>query len=199
MILTFSHVVLRGWRDLGIPVTADEEKAYLHCWNVIGHVLGIEDRFLARDPADARELFEAIKRRRSADTRDGRLLTRALLDYIEGFSPAPQFVFRPIGRILMYTLLAPETCAQLGVRGLKWMERIARVGLLWLVRIVNGFYGPLFQDAPGTGGRAALLAKAMLNELVSVERGGNRPPFRIPDRLAEQWRVAQAAPQRSPD
>jgi hypothetical protein len=193
VILTFSHVVMRGWRDLGISVTAEEQQAFVHCWNVVGHILGIEDRFLARDPDDARELFEAIKRERMAETTDGRHLTASLLAYSESFAPEPRFVFRPVSRILMNTLLDAQTRMQLGVPRLNWLERLANVGLLRLVWAVNKFNGDLFRAMPGTGGLAAVFSKAILKQLLAVNRGGARPPFQIPDGLAKQWSVPRTA------
>lgn len=189
VILTFSHVVMRGWRTLGVPVSPEQEQAYLHCWNVVGHILGIEERFLARDPGDARDLFETIKRRRIADTRDGRNLTRSLLEYAEGFAPEPRYVFRPVSKMLMNTLLATETCALLGVPRLNWFERLARIALLRAVLAYNRFKGGLLQTWPGSGGLAAFFAKAILQDLLRVQRSGNRPPFQIPDGLAKGWGI----------
>ena len=50
MLLTFSYVMVRGWKHLGITLSSEEERAYLHCWNVVGHVLGIRDELLAARP-----------------------------------------------------------------------------------------------------------------------------------------------------
>ena len=38
--------MLRGWKHLGIDLSREEAAAYLHCWNVVGHVLGIRDELL---------------------------------------------------------------------------------------------------------------------------------------------------------
>ena len=100
VLLTFSHVMLRGWKHLGIDLSREEAAAYLHCWNVVGHVLGIRDELLARDVEDAASLFEAIKRRRAADTPDGRALTTSLIGVCESFAGPSQILLRPIPRIL---------------------------------------------------------------------------------------------------
>nr|WP_314547383.1 oxygenase MpaB family protein [uncultured Massilia sp.] len=60
-LLTFNYVFVNGMRDLGIPADAEDELAYLHAWNVLGHVLGIERGLMADTMDEARALFDAIQ------------------------------------------------------------------------------------------------------------------------------------------
>jgi hypothetical protein len=60
-LLTFSLVFLRGLRRLGIPLSRADEDAYLHTWNVVGHVLGIERSLMADRMDDAQALFARIQ------------------------------------------------------------------------------------------------------------------------------------------
>jgi hypothetical protein len=192
VLLTFSHVVLRGWQHLGIDLTREEAAAYLHCWNVVGHVLGIADEMLARDVEDAARLFETIKQRRASDTPDGRALTTSLIGVIEGFAGPSQILLRPIPRILMRGLLLAETCEMLGVPGLGVWPRVYRPLLRASVRVVNGVKSDVFQQLPGLAGASALISRRLLEDIATRPRGGARTAFHIPESLARGWGLTLA-------
>jgi ER-bound oxygenase mpaB/B'/Rubber oxygenase, catalytic domain len=192
VLLTFSHVILRGWAHLGIELTRQEAAAYLHCWNVVGHLLGIADALLARDVEDAGRLFETIKQRRAGDTPDGRALTTSLLGVIEAFAGPSQILLRPIPRILMRGLLLADTCQMLGVPGLGVWPRVYRPLLRASVRVVNGVKSDAFQQLPGLAGASALISRRLLEDIVTRPRGGARTAFHIPESLARGWGLAPA-------
>jgi uncharacterized membrane protein len=82
-LLTFSYVFLRGLRQLGLGLPAAQEQAYLHAWNVVGHVLGIREDLLAHTMEDAQAMFGQLQARARAtpvvaDVRPP--LGRALMD-----------------------------------------------------------------------------------------------------------------------
>ena len=60
-LLTFSHVFLRSLRRLGIGLPRADEEAYLHAWNVVGHVLGIERGLMADTMEQAASLFARMQ------------------------------------------------------------------------------------------------------------------------------------------
>ena len=60
-LLTFGYVFLRSMRQMGLGLTASDEEAYLHCWNVVGHVLGIRRELLVDTMAQAEALFAQMQ------------------------------------------------------------------------------------------------------------------------------------------
>ncbi len=70
-LLTFSYVFLRSMRKLGIPLSRDDEEAYIHTWNVAGHVLGIERALMVDTMDEAEVLFAAMQARGRAETHAG--------------------------------------------------------------------------------------------------------------------------------
>lgn len=56
-LLTFHYVFLRGMRTLGLGLGAQDERAFLHAWNVAGHVLGVRAQAMAHDFDSAAALF----------------------------------------------------------------------------------------------------------------------------------------------
>lgn len=62
-LLTFGYVFLRSMRQLGLGLSASDEEAYLHCWNVVGHVLGIRRELLVDSMAEAAALMAQMQAR----------------------------------------------------------------------------------------------------------------------------------------
>lgn len=60
-LLTFSYVYLRGLRKLGLALPPNEEQAFLHAWNVVGHLLGIERGLMPTDMNHAALLFAQLQ------------------------------------------------------------------------------------------------------------------------------------------
>ena len=47
-LMTFSYVVIEGFRVMGYDMTEAQRDGYVHCWNVVGHLMGIQRRAPAR-------------------------------------------------------------------------------------------------------------------------------------------------------
>ena len=62
-LLTFGYVFLRGLRQLGIGLPPPDEEAYLHTWNVLGHLIGIEHALMPQTMAQAEAMFGAMQAR----------------------------------------------------------------------------------------------------------------------------------------
>lgn len=60
-LLTFSYSFLKGLRTLGLGLSPADEEAYLHAWNVMGHVLGVRRELMAHTMDEAAALFARIQ------------------------------------------------------------------------------------------------------------------------------------------
>ena len=65
-LLTFSYSFLRGMRRLGQGLSRADEEAYLHAWNVMGHLLGIRRELMVHTMAEAEALFQGIQHHASS-------------------------------------------------------------------------------------------------------------------------------------
>nr|AXL05700.1 DUF2236 domain-containing protein [uncultured bacterium] len=73
---TFVHKKLRDWR---VPVTAAEEDAFLHMWQVALHLLGVREEFIPPTWAAAYAQSEQVLTPLLAPTQEGRELAEDLL------------------------------------------------------------------------------------------------------------------------
>ena len=141
-LLTFHFVFLRGLRKLGIGLTPDDEVAYLHCWNVMGFVLGIEPRWMPSTYADAERLFMQIQTQCFADHvypggTDARpALGGALIDYLR--ESIPFKVIKPFPALFTRYLCGGTVADALGIsRSQSLVSRMLFALMMLLVRGID--------------------------------------------------------------
>lgn len=106
-LLTFSYVILRGLKTIGVKLNSQQQDAYMHSWNMVGHVLGVNEQFLKSFESyeQAEVIYKQIILRRRGYTEDGDLLEQALLNAFA--ITADQLV--PIKGIIPFKYLAKMT------------------------------------------------------------------------------------------
>lgn len=145
-LLTFGYVVLRSLRRLGLGLPPADEEAYLHAWNVVGHVMGLQADLRVDRMADAEVLFAQLQARGIAQpvTPDPRPdLTLALMQTMQQVLPLR--VLKPVPVLLTRFLCGDATSAQLGLKiHVSWVSRLLFalgmgiiLGLDQLIRLVS--------------------------------------------------------------
>jgi ER-bound oxygenase mpaB/B'/Rubber oxygenase, catalytic domain len=81
--LAFSYIALRGLRKSGVVSSEDEEEAYLHLWNIVGFLMGVNVQLLPQNLREAYQLDKAIATRHFKPSEAGRGLAKALLKTLE--------------------------------------------------------------------------------------------------------------------
>jgi len=79
-VSTFAHKNLQTW---GVPVSAAEDAAWLHSWQVALSLLGVEERFIPRSWSDAESQAAQILTPVLGPTPEGLFLAKTLLGYVE--------------------------------------------------------------------------------------------------------------------
>ena len=141
-LLTFGYVFLRILRRLGLGLPNADEEAYLHAWNVVGHVLGLQADLRVDNMADAETLFTQLQARGMArhDMPDPRPhLTLALIQAMQQVLPR---VLKPVPVLLTRFLCGKGSSAQLGLNtqvswGSKLLFTLGMVIILGLDRLIR--------------------------------------------------------------
>ena len=141
-LLTFGYVFLRSLRRLGrlgMGLRAKDEEAYLHAWNVVGHILGI-DRSLMVDTMDEGEaLMVRMQARGRAEpvTPDPRpALGQALMRTME--NALPWNIVKPFPQLMTRYLCGRATANDLGLtQPVPWSSALLFWGVLLLARAVD--------------------------------------------------------------
>jgi hypothetical protein len=189
-LLAFSCVVIDPMRLLGAHIPAEDVDAYLHLWNVIGHLLGVRDELLVRDITEATTLVDTIRRRQFKASPEGQDMTAALLRLLDELTPVHRFddIIPPLIR----HLIGDETADLLNVPQSDLADEIARFD-----RVAKRFYVDVFGQSKSDSPRYEMVSRLarpfgreLLRTLFALERGGDRAAFAIPDHLARSWELS---------
>jgi hypothetical protein len=181
-MLSFSWVALDGLEKIGVELTADDREAYVHCWNVVGHLLGIHDDLLPTSAAEAQALAMAIAAHQFGPTADGQSLTGALIDMVARMLPGN--VFDPVPKLMIRYFLGKQWAQWLGVDE-GFLADLAAAPL----RLGGLTFSGAIEDSSTLSAIAEKAGQAVIDSIVYVARGGNRPSFAIPSDLRQQWGV----------
>ena len=81
-LLTFGYLIPKGMEHLGAVVSREKKEAILHCWRVVGYIMGIDEDLLTDDWDQAKALYEKIKNRQQGPSPNGMKLTGALCAFL---------------------------------------------------------------------------------------------------------------------
>lgn len=80
-LMAFSALIISGLHQIGVELTTQEKDAYLHCWNIVGHFIGLTPELYPNNYNDGYNLGIAIIKRNALESNDGKLLTKSLIDF----------------------------------------------------------------------------------------------------------------------
>ncbi|MEO8794650.1 MAG: oxygenase MpaB family protein [Daejeonella sp.] len=80
--LSFSLIVIRGLRKLGIAVSHADQESFLHLWNFVGHFLGLTDQLLPENGLAANNLEQQIRKSQFKKSDHGSALAHQLVDFM---------------------------------------------------------------------------------------------------------------------
>jgi hypothetical protein len=158
VLLTFSYVVIRGLERMGVVLDERDRDAYVHLWNVIGHVMGVQRELMPDGYAEAASLFHALKQRLAGPSDEGKALMVAMMGWINRLVPRPLRGLNLAAEIVVH-FVGKESAAMLGIelRGARWLrhraftlgvdgwEALKPAGVRWdpLAVIVQRVAGPM--------------------------------------------------------
>jgi len=175
-MMTFSLQVLVGMKRFRMPMSPADEEAYLHAWKVIGHIIGIGDELMPANVDEAYELATTIFNRQRGPSQAGIELTGALLAFMQ--QQVRGRLFRGFPATIIRNSIDADVADMLQVPAADWtalLFRLEEAALRALARfeLSQRQHSRLLQH----------FSYGLVQELVKVERGGNRSLFRIPPTL----------------
>jgi hypothetical protein len=180
-LMSFSVIVLDGLRQLNISVSELEAEAYLHCWKVIGHILGLREELMPVDLADATAFTKAFRVRQFEECAEGQLMTKALLDMMAHILPGN--IFDLIPQALTYHFTGEKMANLLGVKPVPFDS------LLFLpLQLSNVIADDFLSNSGWMQELVELVSMHLLESLQLVARGGKRASFSIPTKLWRGWK-----------
>ncbi|UII31422.1 DUF2236 domain-containing protein [Fulvivirga ulvae] len=90
-LMSFGPLVLQGLKQLGISLTDEQTMGYMHCWKVIGYLMGIDEEFLPDTFEEGWELGVTIMKHQAAESEHGKELTRSCINFLKHILPGTAF------------------------------------------------------------------------------------------------------------
>lgn len=179
-LLTFSLVVIRGFDRMGYRMTGAQREAYVHCWNVVGYLMGIREELLPASFADAEALYDVIRRRQHGQSVAGQKLTAALLAALQDAIPGR--LHDPWPAALTRKLVGDDTADALGVPKPTGLTALRLAALLTTWSSSAAVLRHLYHDRPFR------FASEALHKAVMVRMGGmDGAPFEVPPEFEQRW------------
>jgi hypothetical protein len=179
-LMTFSYVVIEGFGTMGYQMTDRQREGYIHCWNVVGHLMGILDELLPATFNDARELFQAIQRRQHGQSDAGKKLMASLLESVEDALPGDHH--DPLVAALTRKLVGDATADTLAIPEPTFAQTLRLEVLLKTWAESARLATHLHTD------RLLRIASEELHHAIMVKMGEmDGEPFDVPEEFVQQW------------
>jgi hypothetical protein len=181
-------------RKLGLALSSQDEEAYLHAWNVAGHMLGIERGLMADTMEQAESLFTRMQTRGRADRAlrpesiDPRpALGNALMQSMASVIPLSMAKFFPV--LLSRYLCGSATSKDLGLNeSTPWLPRAVFAGALFLTRAVDTLVRVVFPEFS----IARFFTRVLGYHLITKLMMDQTRPLKLPQHVQERIGIMMA-------
>ncbi|AQG80270.1 oxygenase MpaB family protein [Spirosoma montaniterrae] len=186
-LMAFSALVLEGLETMNVDLTDAEREAYIHCWRVIGHLMGLDDDLIPVNAADALALGHAILNHQMAASPQGQSLTKALLDFQHKLLPS--FIDDEVNVEMLRFMMGNNMADLLGVPPAQRQDVEKLAGK---VRFVTGV-GELLDHTLLMAMLIQGISKLMLQAQIKYMDKKDGLNFYLPASLTKDWGFANPA------
>jgi hypothetical protein len=182
-LMTFTVIVFRALDRMGVDVTPEDRKAYLHLWAVAGDLLGItEAKLLAEQPQDADDLTTRLQGPLQAPSAQGRFLMSVLLHEMELAMPLGCL---RVPRTIVRFLIGDRVANMVGVTGAAWWSPVLPLAAELNRRL---YRYPMTRHIGTLPSR--MVGRRVIQLWIDQHQRDERHPFAVGDERAQRWHLA---------
>lgn len=96
-LMAFSALVIDGLAQVGGELTEEQKDAFIHCWNIVGHFIGLDPSLYPTNYQSGWNLGIQIISKNKDESPEGKELTKTLIDFSATFfgtSKIQQWLFK---------------------------------------------------------------------------------------------------------
>lgn len=183
-LMDFSVGVMKGLKRSKIVLAPEDAEAYLHCWKVVGHIMGIRPELIPENVQDAYDLANTIIQRQLGESESGKVLVADLIGFMQRFMPRP---FRRFPATAIRYLSEDQIADIIKVGPSDWTLSILKLQM-FLFDIAE----KLKFRYPGIQKHIRFLTWNLIDRVVIYEEGNQETYFQIPDHLRKHWRLSRS-------
>jgi len=192
-LMSFAPIILNGLQHLNVEMTKDQREAYLHCWRIIGYLMGIDASLLPQTEEENWELAIKILRHQSAHSTEGEELTRSCIAFIDSIMPGT--LFHGVSEYMMWYFfkdMSSATGVDLAATvGLKERKGIKGLVVMAISKFLSDKISHLQDHSEIIQAVSGLFNKLLLNGYLKHYDGGKNIHFFIPPSLCKDWNVSE--------
>ena len=185
-LMSFSALVIEGLGQLGIELTEEEQEAYSHIWQVVGHIIGLDEDLIPPNAAEGLKLGYAIFDQQLEGSKEGVALTQSAIGFMEHVTPGN--LFDSVPSALVYHFLGEKVATAVGVPA---PDSFITHTVPFLMERFFGAYDKLEDNSAMLRKITQKFNRAMLKGLLTYFNKGKRVAFNIPPSLQEDWKLAE--------
>lgn len=190
-LMAFGPLVINGLDRLGIKTTEEEKEAYLHCWKIVGHYIGLEESFFPDNHESGWQLGVAIIKRNYSESEEAKVLAKSIIGFGQQIMPSRFLDDMPEYFIQRFTKDVSEIA---GVDFAKLLDinskgTFKKKAVTWVLE--KSFY-----TASQYQKKSWLVAKVskwlngkMLQGTIDFYLKSNKVEFYIPPSLKDNWKL----------
>ncbi|HLO17436.1 MAG TPA: oxygenase MpaB family protein, partial [Anaerolineales bacterium] len=166
-----------------IRLSPEQAEAYLHCWKVVGHIMGICPELMPENVEDAYQLANTIIARQRGESDSGKLLIRDLIEFMQSFMPR---LFHGFPVTATRFLSGDKIANLIEVGPFDWTLAFLKLQI-FLFDIAER----LKYRFPGLQSYIRFLTWNLIDRVVIYEEGDQGTYFQIPDHLRKRWHLSR--------
>ena len=189
-LMSFGPVIISGLNQLGSQLSEKQMADYMHCWKVVGHLMGIRSELLPDTYEQAFGLATKILAHQSANSEAGEALTASCVKFINDLLPGNAFSTAP--NYLIHYFLQPFAKSSgkdlAGCIGVSVEETSRHEWMLHTTQFITKEVTKL-EDIKFFQRLAKHLNTFILQGVIHHFNDGKQVHFFIPPSLQKEWKL----------
>lgn len=188
-LMSFGPVILTGLKKIGVKIIDDDATAWMHCWNIAGHLLGIDQNLLPDTFEQGFQLATDILAHQAQPSEAGIALTAScnkFLNYIipgNAFDGVPEYLMCYF--LQDFSLSSKKDLPQ--CIGIKSQADLKDKLVLQLTHFVTGLVSGVATHDEFVRKIISSFNKLLLQGIIYHYNGGKGVQFSIPPSLEANW------------
>lgn len=189
--MAFGPLIMKGLETLGIETTQEEKDAYTHCWNIVGHFIGINPDLMPNSYEEGYQLGLAILNRNKEESVEGKELGKSIVQFGKDIFPGYFFDDMPAYFIKRFT---SDVSEQLGTDfalliGVNPKPTFKSRFVSWLTTMIFDKVADLQNKSWFFAKISKWINRKLMQGLINHYLKDRKAQFDIPPSLKKNWKL----------
>ena len=190
-LMAFGPLILKGLNELGITITQEQEDAYTHCWNIVGHFIGLDEDLMPENYEDGWNLGTSILARNCHQSFEGIELGKSLVQFGKNIFPGYFFDDMPAFFIKRFTR---DVSSEIGVNfpeliGINPKPTFKRKLVTWLLTFIFDKVSDIQKKYWLFRKLSKWINKKLMQGMIDFYLKNREVEFYIPPSLKSNWKL----------